>query len=163
MKLVIDIPNEGYDWIKNGFPDNEDKEFLIEAVRNGKPYEEGQPGDCISRSKLMKTLLELPDDTPTFFYSRCLLERQKVIDTIDNAPTVEINTNDIEYKAYCKGLEDGKKIARPQGKWITVKQDTILGNFEVNNKVCDQCNHATKYEYPFCPWCGADMRKGGAV
>lgn len=29
-----------------------------------------------------------------------------------NAPTIEINTNDIEYKAYCKGLEDGKKIAR---------------------------------------------------
>lgn len=35
---------------------------------------------------------------------------------INNAPTVEINTNDIEYKAYCKGLEDGKKIARPQGE-----------------------------------------------
>ncbi len=48
---------------------------------------------------------------------------------------------------------------RLYGKWITVKQDTILGNFEVKNKVCDQCNHATKYEYPFCPWCGADMRK----
>lgn len=47
---------------------------------------------------------------------------------------------------------------RPQGEWIIAKQDTILGNFEVKNKVCDQCNHATKYEYPFCPWCGADMR-----
>lgn len=40
MKLIIDIPNEGYDWIKNGFPDNEDKEFLIKAVKNGTPYEE---------------------------------------------------------------------------------------------------------------------------
>lgn len=37
-----------------------------------------------------------------------------VEDCCDNAPTVEINTNDIEYKAYCKGLEDGKKIARPR-------------------------------------------------
>ena len=50
-----------------------------------------------------------------------------------------------------------------QGKWITVKQDTILGTFEVNNKVCDQCNHATKYEYPFCPWCGKKMEKGGTI
>ena len=40
MKLIIDIPDEGYDWIKNGFPDNEDKEFLIKAVKNGTPYEE---------------------------------------------------------------------------------------------------------------------------
>ena len=38
MKIVIDIPDEGYDWIKNGFPDNEDKEFLIKAIKNGKPY-----------------------------------------------------------------------------------------------------------------------------
>lgn len=35
MKIVIDISNEGYDWIKNGFPDDEDKEFLIKAVKNG--------------------------------------------------------------------------------------------------------------------------------
>ena len=44
MKLIIDIPNEGYDWIKNGFPDNEDKEYLIKAVKNGKPYDERSQG-----------------------------------------------------------------------------------------------------------------------
>lgn len=37
MKLVIDIPDEGYDWIKNGFPNNEDEKFLIKAVKNGTP------------------------------------------------------------------------------------------------------------------------------
>lgn len=47
MKLIIDIPNEGYDWIKNGFPDNEDKEFLIEAVKNSTPYEERPQGHWV--------------------------------------------------------------------------------------------------------------------
>lgn len=47
MKRVIDIPEEGYDWIKNGFPDNEDKEFLIEAVKNSTPYEERPQGEWI--------------------------------------------------------------------------------------------------------------------
>lgn len=51
--------------------------------------------------------------------------------------------------------------ARPKGKWMTVKLDTELGTFEVKNKQCNKCGHSTKYEYPFCPWCGADM-KGGA-
>ena len=75
---------------------------------------------------------------------------------IDNAPTVEINTNDIEYKAYCKGLEDGKKIARPHGKWI----------IDGHHRRCNYCNEYTCTEdregnsIPdnFCPNCGADMK-----
>lgn len=46
MKLIIDIPEEGYDWIKNGFTDNEDKEFLIKAVKNGMPCDERPQGEC---------------------------------------------------------------------------------------------------------------------
>lgn len=50
MKIVIDISDEGYDWIKNGFPDNEDKEFLIKAVKNGTviaPTEKAKVGELI--------------------------------------------------------------------------------------------------------------------
>lgn len=54
-----------------------------------------------------------------------------IINTIDNAPTVEINTNAIEYKAYCKGLEDGKKIARPQGEWISKEEALKI--------LCEKC------------------------
>ena len=70
---------------------------------------------------------------------------------IDNAPTVEINTNDIEYKAYCKGLEDGKKIARPQGKWIEQKNYSFC--YE-----CNQCGTENIHKAYYCPYCGADMR-----
>lgn len=53
-------------------------------------------------------------DCSEYSYARGLLIA--ITSEIDNAPTVEINTNDIEHKAYCKGLEDGKKIARPKGE-----------------------------------------------
>lgn len=75
----------------------------------------------------------------------------EVIMTIDNAPTVaKIDTNDIEYKAYCKGLEDGKKIARPQGEWG-------------KNGECPFCSYIRQWEDDkFCGNCGAAMQKGGA-
>ena len=69
--------------------------------------------DLISREALKKTFDEYIKANPKI---SGIFEVGKFI--IDNAPTIEINTNDIEYKAYCKGLEDGKKIARPQGEWI---------------------------------------------
>lgn len=70
--------------------------------------------DLISRSKLIKNILELPDDTPTFFYSRCLLERQKVLDLIDNAPAVD--TTEQEEFAYNEGYAHGLETKRPQGE-----------------------------------------------
>ena len=81
---------------------------------------------------------------------------------IKNTPTVaKIDTNDIEYKAYCKGLEDGKKITRPQGEWI--------GNaFDEHH--CNKCGHYALWEEEsdgyyeaqsrFCPYCGAKMFEG---
>lgn len=108
--------------------------------------------DLISREVLKKDFIETIN-------AQGFMTTEEIISKIDNAPTVEEKSYAMGYQ---DGLEDGLDGIRPQGEWITVKQDTILGNFEVNNKVCDQCNHATKYEYPFCPWCGADMRKGGA-
>lgn len=83
-------------------------------------------------------------------------EPSDFIDAIDAAPTVEINTNDIEYKAYCKGLADGKKIARPQGEWI------IHNKGEHNEwRECPYCNNHKKYYARFCDHCGAEMQKGG--
>lgn len=94
----------------------------------------------------------LKEEVKTIFcpdgYKIMMLER------IDNAPAI----------IKCSMTSDGVPLMdlrpRLQGEWITVKQDTILGTFEVKNKVCDQCNHATKYEYPFCPNCGAKMKGG---
>lgn len=48
---------------------------------------------------------------------------------------------------------------RPQGKWIFDTQNIALGTFGVRNNICSECRHTTKYKYPFCPWCGAEMER----
>lgn len=50
MKLIIDIPDEAYDWHVNGFPDEEDAVRLLDIVKNGTPLEESE--DCVSRQKV---------------------------------------------------------------------------------------------------------------
>ena len=125
--------------------------------------------DLISREALKKDIDNLRLFKPWV--------REEIKAHIDNAPTVEpekiaianVSFDENKLKEIVQTevidkINSGElvlKDERPQGEWITVKQDTMLGTFEVKNKVCNKCNHATKYEYPFCPWCGADMREGG--
>ena len=40
MKRIVDIPDEMYDWIDNGFPDENDYAKLWEKIRQGTPLEE---------------------------------------------------------------------------------------------------------------------------
>lgn len=40
MKRIVDIPDEMYDWIDNGFPDEDDYVKLWEKIRQGTPLEE---------------------------------------------------------------------------------------------------------------------------
>ena len=40
MKLIIDIPDEMYDWFENGFPDEYDYVKLWEKIKQGTPLKE---------------------------------------------------------------------------------------------------------------------------
>lgn len=75
---------------------------------------------------------------------------------IDNAPTVEIAP--LQYKTYCKGVEDGKKIARPKGMWRVYQYQES----RKKDWYCTNCATIVKKplekKYIFCPYCGADMR-----
>lgn len=63
---------------------------------------------------------------------------------IDNAPTVP--------NEYMRGYEAAEReYKRPQGEWNPIDA------FVVRCSVCGVESFAT----PFCPKCGADMRKGG--
>ena len=87
MKLIIDIPNYKLDEVQNGsIASNE----ILKAVRKGTPI--STKGDLISRSELKKAIGELFDNGG---YDSGL-----VMNTIDNAPTVEVETC-INYKL-CK-------------------------------------------------------------
>lgn len=46
MKLVIDIPEEKYEWIKKNNP-NVDINSIVGAIANGTPYEERPYGEWI--------------------------------------------------------------------------------------------------------------------
>lgn len=60
MQIVIDIPNEMFDWYDNGFPDEDDAEKLWQIVKNGIPLPKGH-GDLIDRNKIeyLKTIHDL--------------------------------------------------------------------------------------------------------
>lgn len=47
MKLIIDIPDEMYDWLMTGFPNEKDGENVINAIKSGVilPKEHGRLGD----------------------------------------------------------------------------------------------------------------------
>lgn len=76
---------------------------------------------------------------------------------IDNAPTAD--------KGYTEGHIDGvlqgeKLYARPQGKWIFDSEYTKIGNPYGTYK-CSLCGGHSSNKYPYCFWCGAEMKMKG--
>lgn len=127
---------------------NVDKDELAKALaydRNqyDKGFKDGYAQAIKDRQELYESNNDLTSREALRNYARKVLCADSVTNTslirmfdaiIDNAPTVEINTNDIEHKAYCKGLEDGKKIARPQEDILDVIHNTIYGFMDLRYK-----------------------------
>ena len=151
MRLLIDIPDEQYEYIKrsdkNTFAAVSSKECMLYAIKNGTPI--STDGDLISRSELKKSFEHLASDD----YENPLWYESTVFRVIDNVPTV---------------------AERPQGEWIKEKTKSLEGMYRCS--VCGRrvedlsddvrihagCENYTISDiYPFCH-CGADMRKGGA-
>ena len=145
MKLIIDIPDEQYEYInlsdKNTFADVSSKECMLYAIKNGTPVSTG--GDLISRSELKKAFNKWwgCDDIPTTI----------VEDLIDSAPTIEIPN--YGGQVVPDTLQGWRYEKRQQGKWILKETDCDDGS---NSDV-----HASSAEVPFCWHCGSGM-KGGA-
>ena len=56
MQVLIEISDEAYDWLKNGFPNKEeDGDFAITAIQQGVPLPK-EHGELIDRSQLIKTI-----------------------------------------------------------------------------------------------------------
>lgn len=73
---------------------------------------------------------------------------------IDNAPTIDINTE--LSVAYLKGRRQGQSEGRPQGEWIVSEYiDTCRGYVAK----CSFCKEDTVGGGAFCPNCGAKMGK----
>ena len=71
------------------------------------------------------------------------------------------------HDAILKAVANGKPIEalkeeRTQGKWIEGGKD-VTGQYFFDEFICNQCFVVVTDKSNFCPKCGADMRKGGAV
>ena len=56
-------------------------------------------------------------------------------------------------------VANGKPVRK--SKWEVVKERLADGTeIPVHNEVCSVCGHSTKYRFPYCPWCGAEMWEG---
>ena len=112
-------------------------------------------GDLISREALKNEIDKL--------FKSGGYDSGLVLDTIDNAPTVE-TLKDIT-EVHCDITEEQLLNAlRPQGEWIFLKaNEEQTDGYECS--VCKATFHTrVPYfsEFNFCPNCGADMQKGGA-
>ena len=150
MKLIIDIPENLYKWIKDEY-DNPNEEVAYSAIENGTPVSTG--GDLISREAL-KTAIEQGEGFSWDSYGKDdLCVRKKYI---DNAPTVEeIKTVADCIIAYGDGYETARRLyERPQGEWIIVKDEKWGDNVK-----CPFCGkELAGTDLNFCCKCGADMR-----
>ena len=71
---------------------------------------------------------------------------EKMLEAIDNAPTVDLTKN----QAYDKGFITAMKLySRPKGEWVLNKDE---------NPECPFCHHSFTCWGNFCSNCGADMR-----
>ncbi len=156
MQLIIDIPDDQYEYIKksdkNTFAAVSSKECMLYAIKNGTPV--STDGDLISREALKEEFAKHTDSWGDLQVGWDHL--------IDNAPTIKTFTLLEIEENYRKGLEKGLsewETERPHGEWEKCQNNMFR---------CSNCRQADEVPtvmgtpiYNFCHNCGADMRKGG--
>lgn len=152
MKLIIDIPEDLYKWIKDKY-ENPNGEVAYSAIKNGIPYE--AEGDLISREALKKHIAEI-FEIEEKEDKKWAMGLKYSLKLIDNAPTV-LHDN------YSMGYQDGvRKVLseRPKGRWVK-----IFDNPFTNGYVCPFCGHKIQVTEQFlpevteCEVCGAELKE----
>ena len=131
----------------------------------------------IDANDLKGAIMKLPNDNSRYYYTGDLLDRERVLDEIDNAPTVEEIENEVNCiltmfgkcsynKTGCSDCEIKDKIRkalneRPQGEWIEESSETGALGIKYTWVRCNQCDWSNSLIIPknFCPNCGADMKR----
>lgn len=79
---------------------------------------------------------------------------------IDGKRAAELGSEEVKKRlanrtAYLDVVVKGKWVEKSIGS--IMREDVIMPVYEYK---CDQCGYTANDNYLFCPWCGADMRKG---
>lgn len=159
MELIIKISNEMFDTFKKHgimtFDNlNEyDRDMVANAIENGTPY--NPTGDCISREALKNEIQHLRNANPSYSHNCDVVDRQDVLDEIDNAQPVDIK--DQIAGAYNEGYMCGNKEAekaRPQGEYVGISKLRLM--------TVEECaGHTIEYAMGWKA-CIEWIKKGGA-
>ena len=77
MKLVIEIPEDVYEWLKLGYVDINDKANLVTIIKSGIPFEECE--DCVSKQSVKELIRSgICTDTES--------DQDYVCELVDNLP-----------------------------------------------------------------------------
>lgn len=150
-------------------------EIATKLQPNCNNLQQEPPGDLINREALkcrfaQITYVRFTADMGQGGFE--MFSEKEIEDIIDKAPAIDISGNEyFPYRsAYFNGVEDGRATAIPQGEWIPTTRINIFGE-ETHCYKCSICgkSHVPLMmtlifeKIPFCPNCGADMRKGDSV
>jgi len=93
--------------------------------------------DAISREALKEAISELPNDNPSYYYTGDLLDRERVLDEIDNAQPVQMWTPCSKKQPESDGVYyvtvtfSGKSVTRDQvfheGRWLPLGKLMVNG------------------------------------
>ena len=90
MKVIIDVDEEKYEWIKKNNP-NADTNSIVGAIANGKPYED----------KWVPVSERLPDKDGVYLVTLEYVEDSEIVNEIDIARfTLHHELNEGFHKAY---------------------------------------------------------------
>jgi DNA-directed RNA polymerase subunit RPC12/RpoP len=182
MKLIIDIPDEYFEQIKNNTEGSTAESEAVNAIRNGISYEERLPDEWIRTKHRLNLLIgvlfsnQLISENYIEYIEDSIKKLMKgsvgdtLLNAIDNAPAVDAISNEEGYEMYGKGYLQGYergKGERTQGEWIHLQ---AIGDYK-----CSICGCENLYKYAneherwvktnsnFCPNCGSQMKKGDSV
>lgn len=134
IKLLVEIQNDFYDWIKNGFPDESDSRYMADVIKHGTPITEG---DMISRSELIKAVEKGEGISWERHGKDDMCVRKKYI---DNAPSVK--PEDLERTGY----------------WETPEPDYARDGtrLPIRVAICSECQKPNKLPVGrYCSECGS--------
>lgn len=170
MKIVIDIPEEAYELLKNGGVDWLGAEHILNAVANGTPV----PTDAVDRVTIKEYLDSFDKDTNEKELCEDCISRQKAIETID-ALYLDGDSS-ASYRADAEGdcligkyqtitaLDDLPPVTpHPKmGRWI-FHEPFDNGHKNCNACIeCSQCHtwldHDCYAKTPYCPICSTKMQ-----
>lgn len=117
--------------------------------------------DLISRSELKKAFeedMKCGGVKINEFDKGYDLGIKTAIEMLDNAPTAD-DWENYSTKLWKEAYEQGK-ADRPKGEWVNVSK-SMKYRFAPDYYKCSNCDFSFVTQLPFCPSCGADMRKGG--